>query len=213
MKVYVSFSFSNRTTIAAVSTTHWAEIMIGRHEDVTIKAWSPQNALELLKSQSHEKFNRGTRWLRMYIKHYREMFGKPNSSEWSKEAWLQLTQFVSSVSGNSLEGVMIYLLPTDPLKGLLECVIRHPMCLSQVGFVLIDSGEVQLEDSEAILPECREANVHLQMEFTHITLPGDGGDATIRERKDAVCRLTCSDGRGNNIIILRETNTLYRLGT
>ena len=118
-------------------------------------AWSPEDAVELLQMYTKDHPDvKGTQLI-IDFNMYTELWGVPETSRWSQQAWASLLQVLPD-RGKETE-LYIVVASTVPLTGLLVCT--PPIYLQQVRNITVRGGTADLHTTREYEGRCRRAGV------------------------------------------------------
>ena len=165
-------------------------------------AWCPEDMVEVLQAYTHTHHQLS--WkdqviMNMYYNNY--LWGEPPASCWSHQAWTSLLQLVLHHWVRE-EGLEILVSDTAPLRGLMPCLT--PTRLSGGGMIQVFYGKASLEEVEDLVDRWQAAG-GLRLVMTHIVLPSDVSEASLKARTHRLEEVR--DVRGEKMVDYPEWRT------
>ena len=107
---------------------------------------------------------------------------------------------ITKNSGSTLLGILIEVLPTDPLGGLLDCVAESGVLLPSQSraYISVEGGSVSLQQLERCHQRYQQAEVGLELMFTRILVPEGEEEFSLRPRRDEMSQVL--DCRGKRML-------------
>ena len=147
-------------------------------DHISVKAWSPEDMLEVLQAHTqHHSHVKGT-FLCIDMTTYTELWGVPEASSWSQQAWVSLPQVIQHLEK---AGLSIDLSNSVPLTGLLAILTRTH--LPTLCAVIVTGGTADLHTVEEWVDRLNEEEVMTTFEKTTIVVPPGVEADTMRATK------------------------------
>ena len=187
----------------AAGPSRWGDVKTYRDGQINeMLAWCPEDMVEVLQAHTHTHHQLS--WedvVVMDMLSYSDLLGDPPASCWSQQAWTSLLQLVP----HHWEGegrLEIWVTVTAPLRGLMACL--SPTQLSEGGKIQVSWGEASLEEVEDWVDRWQAAG-GLMLGYTHIVLPSDVSEASLKARTDKLEEVR--NGRGQEMVYSPQWRT------